>query len=115
MLKKFAHMLCVHFWVFNPVLPGMITARFPFRSGQLHVRYRYSERRLKLPENCLKSVLSTSDGELVAQVSWNRTSLLDALFCLEPYRNTMSSIDTSHVHPHDTPPSKALCRGCHKC
>ena len=34
------------------------------------------------------------------RVSQNRTSLLDALFCLEPYRNTMSSTNVSRSHDH---------------
>ena len=34
------------------------------------------------------------------RVSQNKTSLLDALFCLEPYSNTMpSTIASSHDHP----------------
>ena len=39
--------------------------------------------------------MSTADGELVAQGVLNGTSLLDALFCLEPYRNNGHDLSTT--------------------
>ena len=68
------------------------------------------------PPFLTKTVLSNSSDGLVAQGVRKWISLLDALFCLEPYRNTMSATaDRSHVYVHDTPPSKAPGRRASRC